>query len=189
MSQKLGSSLLKQASERQISSLRWVPGAAFRNPWKPDPPCLSDFLLMTLSYVGSHVVAPGNIQPWRTPFPIWNQSVVPCPVLTVTSWPAYRFLRRQVSWFGICNLLRIFQVCCDPHKDFGIVNKTEVGVFLEVSFFFYDPRDIGIWSLVPLPFVNPACTSGISHFTYCWSLAWRILSIVMLACEMSTTVW
>ena len=23
-----------------------------------------------------------NIQPWRTPFPIWNHSVVPCPVLT-----------------------------------------------------------------------------------------------------------
>ena len=23
------------------------------------------------------------MQPWRTPFPIWNQSVVPCPVLTV----------------------------------------------------------------------------------------------------------
>ena len=36
-----------------------------------------------------------NIQPWRTPFPIWNQSVVPCPVLTVASWPANRFLRRQ----------------------------------------------------------------------------------------------
>ena len=33
-----------------------------------------------------------NIQPWRTPFPIWNQSVVPRPVLTVASWPAYRFL-------------------------------------------------------------------------------------------------
>ena len=38
-----------------------------------------------------------NIQPWRTPFPIWNQSVVPCPVLTVASWPAYRFLERQVT--------------------------------------------------------------------------------------------
>ena len=24
----------------------------------------------------------GNIQPWHTPFLIWNQSVVPCPVLT-----------------------------------------------------------------------------------------------------------
>ena len=42
-----------------------------------------------------------NIQPWRTPFPIWNQSVDPCPVLTVVSWPAYRFLRRQVRWSGI----------------------------------------------------------------------------------------
>ena len=42
-----------------------------------------------------------NIQPCHTPFPIWNQSVVPCPVLTVTSWPAYRFLRRQVRWSGI----------------------------------------------------------------------------------------
>ena len=25
-----------------------------------------------------------------------NKSVVPCPVLTVASWPAYRFLKRQV---------------------------------------------------------------------------------------------
>ena len=34
-----------------------------------------------------------NIQPWFTPFQIWNQSIVPCPVLTVASCPAYRFLR------------------------------------------------------------------------------------------------
>ena len=39
-----------------------------------------------------------NIQPWHTPFAIWVQSVVPCLVLTVVSWPAYRFLRRQVRW-------------------------------------------------------------------------------------------
>ena len=42
-----------------------------------------------------------NIQPWCIPFPIWNQSVVPWLVLTVASWPAYRFLRRQVRWSGI----------------------------------------------------------------------------------------
>ena len=42
-----------------------------------------------------------NIQPWHTPFLIWNLSVVPCPVLNVTFWPAYRFLRRQVMWSGI----------------------------------------------------------------------------------------
>ena len=49
-----------------------------------------------------------NIQPCHTPFPIWNQSVVPCPVLTVASWPAYRFLRRQVRWSGIPISWRIF---------------------------------------------------------------------------------
>ena len=33
-----------------------------------------------------------------------------CPVLTVASWPAYRFLRRQVRWSGIPTFLRIFNL-------------------------------------------------------------------------------
>ena len=37
----------------------------------------------------------GTIYRWCTPFPIWNQSVIPSLVLPVASWPAYRFLRRQ----------------------------------------------------------------------------------------------
>ena len=43
-----------------------------------------------------------NIQPWHIPFPIWNQSVVPCPVLIVASWSAHRFLKRQVQvvWYS-----------------------------------------------------------------------------------------
>ena len=49
-------------------------------------------------------------------------------------------------------------------------------------------RMLAIWSLVPLPFLKPAWTSGSSQFTYCWSLAWRILSITLLACEMSAIV-
>ena len=49
-----------------------------------------------------------NIQPWCTPFFIWNQSVVPCPVLTVASWPAYRLLKRQIRWSGIPISFRIF---------------------------------------------------------------------------------
>ena len=48
-----------------------------------------------------------NIQPWRTAFPIWNQSVVPCPVLTVAFLPTY-ILRRQVRWSGIPISWRIF---------------------------------------------------------------------------------
>ena len=34
-------------------------------------------------------------------------------------------------------------MCCDPHKDFGIVNKAEVDGFLELSWFFDDPMDVG----------------------------------------------
>ena len=49
-----------------------------------------------------------NIQPRCTPFPTWNQSVVPCPVLAVASWPAHRFLKRQVRWTGIPISWRIF---------------------------------------------------------------------------------
>ena len=49
-----------------------------------------------------------NIQSWRTPFPIWNQSLVPHPVLTVASWLAHRFLRKQVRWSDIPISLRIF---------------------------------------------------------------------------------
>ena len=48
---------------------------------------------------------------------------------------------------------------------------------------------LGTWSLVPLPFLKPAWTSGSSWFMYCWSLAWTILSITLLAaCEMSAIV-
>ena len=31
----------------------------------------------------------------------------------------------------------------DPHKGFGIVNKAEIDVFLELSCFFNDPADVG----------------------------------------------
>ena len=72
-----------------------------------------------------------------------NQSVVSCPVLTVASWPAYRFLRRQVRWSGI--LFQNFPqfVVIHTAKGFGIVNKTEVDIFLELSCFFDDPMDVG----------------------------------------------
>ena len=47
---------------------------------------------------------------------------------------------------------------------------------------------LAIWTLVPLPFLKPAWTSGSSQFMYCWSLAWRILSITLLVCEMTAIV-
>ena len=131
-----------------------------------------------------------NIQPWHIPFPIWKQSVVPCPVLTVASWLAYRFLKRQVRWFGIPISLRIFHSLLWIHtiKSFGVVSKAEVDVFMQLSYFFYDPKELAIWSLVSLLFLKPAWTSGSSQFMYCWSLDQRILNITLLACEMSAIV-
>ena len=66
-------------------------------------------------------------------------------------------------------------------KGFSVVNKAEVEVSLELSWFFDDPTDVGIWSLVLLPFINPTWTSGSWRFTYYWSLSWTILSITLLA--------
>ena len=47
---------------------------------------------------------------------------------------------------------------------------------------------LAVWSPVTLPFLHPPCASGSSQFMYCWSLAWRILSITLLACEMNAIV-
>ena len=85
-----------------------------------------------------------NIQPWYTPFPIWNQSIVPCLVLTVASWSAYRFLSRQIKWSDIPMFKNFPQfVVIHTVKGFGILNKAKVDVFLELSCFFYDPTDVG----------------------------------------------
>ena len=45
---------------------------------------------------------------------------------------------------GIPISFRIFQfVVIHTIKGFGIVNKAEVDIFLELSCFFYDPADVG----------------------------------------------
>ena len=57
-----------------------------------------------------------NIQPWCSPFPIWNQSVVPCAVLTVASWPAKRFLKTLIR-YSFPSLSEFSTVYCDPHSE------------------------------------------------------------------------
>ena len=109
------------------------------------PACASSNMAFCMMYSACKLNNQGdNIQPLCTPFPIWNQSVVPCPVLTVASWPAYIFLKRQVRWSGIPISRRIFHfIVIHTVKGFGIVNKAEVVVFLEVSCFVNDPADVG----------------------------------------------
>ena len=73
------------------------------------PACASSSPAFLMMYSAYKLNKQGdNIQPWHTPFPVWNQSVVPCPVLTVVSWPAYRFPKKQVRWSDIPISFRIF---------------------------------------------------------------------------------
>ena len=44
-------------------------------------------------------------------------------------------------------------------KGFSVVDEAEADVFLELVCFFYGPTDVGNLISVPLPFLNPACTS------------------------------
>ena len=59
-------------------------------------------------------------------------------------------------------------------KGFDVVIEAEVGIFLEFSCFFYDPRMLPIWSLVPLHFLNPAWTFRISLLPSCWGFSFAL---------------
>ena len=90
-------------------------------------------------------------------------------------------------WYS--HLLKNFQfVVIHTIKGFGVVNKAEVDVFLELSCFFDDPMDVG--NLI----------SGSSAFSKSSLNIWKFsvhvplkpglesLSITLLACEVSVVV-
>ena len=100
---------LKRLSSSSSSSSIWISEVIDISPAILIPACASSRPVFLMIYPAYKLNKQGdNIQPWCTPFSIWNQSVVPCPVLTVASWPAYRFLKRQVRWSGIPISFRIF---------------------------------------------------------------------------------
>ena len=81
-------------SSSSLSAIRVVSSAYLRLliflPAILIPDCASSSPAFLMMYSAYKLNKQGeNIQPWHTPFPIWNQPVVPCPVLTVASWPAY----------------------------------------------------------------------------------------------------
>ena len=91
-----------------------------------------------------------NIQPWHTPFLIWNQSAVPCPVLTGTSWLAYWFLRRQVRSSGIPISWRIFH---------SLLWSTQSEVYPEVLQSMKCQNDFNGW--------HPGNCFSLSNWTWC----------------------
>ena len=64
----------------------------------------------------------------------------------------------KVVWYS--HLFKNFPQLVMTHtvKGSSMVNEAEVDVFLEFSYFSMIQWMLAIWPLVPLPFLNPACT-------------------------------
>ena len=73
-------------------------------------------------------------------------------------------------------------------RHFGVVNKAEIDAFLELSCFFDDAVDVG--NLISGSSAFSKTSLNIWMFTVHVLLkpSWRILSITLLACEMSAIV-
>ena len=73
-------------------------------------------------------------------------------------------------------------------KGFGIVSKAEIDVFLELSCFFNDPVDVD--NLISGTSAFSKTNLNIWKFMVyvLFRMAWRILSIILLACEMTAIV-
>ena len=69
-------------------------------------------------------------------------------------------------WY--CHLLKDFPLFVVTHtvKGFGLVNKAEENVFLELSYFSIDPTDVGNLISGSSAFSKSSLNTGSSQFTY-----------------------
>jgi len=149
-------SAIRVVSSGQLRLLIFLPAILI-------PACTSSSPAFHMMYSAYNLNKQGdNIRSWCTPFPIWNQSIDPCLVLTLASWPTYRFLRRQVRWSSVPIFLRIFHSLL-----WSIQSKALVQSMQQNRCFFWNSLSfwmiqwiLAIWFLVPLPFLNPIWTSG-----------------------------
>ena len=139
---------IKRLFSSSLSAIRVVSSAYLRLlillPAIFIPTCASSSPAFLMMYSACKLNKPvDNIQPWCTPFLIWNQSVVPCPILLLPD--LHTSFSRGRSGGLVFPTLSEFSTVYFNHtvKGFGIVNKAEIDVFLELSCFFDDAADVG----------------------------------------------
>ena len=80
------------------------------------PTCVSSSSAFLMMYSAYKLNKQGdNIQPWHTPFPIWNQSVVPYPLYLLLPDLHIGFSRGRSGGLVFPSLEEFSTVCCDPH--------------------------------------------------------------------------
>ena len=90
---------------------------------------------------------------------------------------------------GISISFRLFHfVVIHTVKGFGVVNKADADVFLELSSFSDDPTDVGNLISGSSTFSKSCLNIWKFMVHVLLKTAWRILSITLLACEMSAVV-
>ena len=94
----------------------------------------------------------------------------------------------QVVWYS--HLFQNFPQFVVIHivKGFGIVNKAEIDVFLKLSCFFDDQVDVGNLISGSSAFYKTSLNIWKFMVHVLLKPDWRILSITLLACEMSAIV-
>ena len=126
-----------------------------------------------------------NIQSWRTPFPIWNQSVVLCPVLTAASYLHTRFSRGRSGGLVFPSLSEFSTVYCDPHSQrLWHSQESRNRCFSGILCFFDDPEDVGNLISGSSAFSKTSLniwkfTVHIFHSSFppkwsCWSISWSL---------------
>ena len=131
-------------------------------------------------------------------FPIWNQSVFPCPVLLLPD--LHTDFSRCRSGGLVFPSLEEFSTVVVIHtvKGFGVVNEADV--FLEFSCFFHDPTDVGnltsgssafsksslnIWKFSGHVLLKSSLENFTQYFTSLWdqrncAVVWTFFGIALL---------
>ena len=93
-------------SSSLLSGIRLVSSAYLRLlifiPVFLIPACASSSPFHMMYSACNFIKQDDNIQPWHTPFPIWNRSVDPCPVLTVAFLTCIQISQEagKVVWYS-----------------------------------------------------------------------------------------
>ena len=126
-----------------------------------------------------------NIQPWHTPFLIWQSVCCPMSSSNCCFLTCIQVSQEvgQVVWYS--HLFQNFPQFIVIHtaKGFDTVNKAEIDVFLELSYFFDNPADVGnlisgssafsktslnIWKFTIHILLKP----GLENFEYYFTSVW-----------------